>query len=62
MIKNVIKRDGSKQKFMPEKINGWGEWGGMDNTSWSDVVMQTVDRFDGECSSEEIQDTMIEIC
>lgn len=65
MIKTIIKRDGSKQDFDPEKINGWGIWASknLGNTiDWSDVVLKAVQSCNEETSSEELQLALIRSC
>lgn len=65
MIKTIIKRDGSKQDFDPEKINGWGIWAAknLGNTiDWSDVVLKAVQSCNEETTSEELQLALIRSC
>jgi ribonucleoside-diphosphate reductase alpha chain len=65
MLKVIIKRDGSKEPFSASKINGWGKWaasslGGM--VDWSGVVMTAVAGLPEECSSEQLQNSLIQAC
>lgn len=65
MIKTVIKRDGSKEDFSPNKINGWGEWASEtlgDMVDWSDVVLQTVSRMKEEVTTNKLQSELIRTC
>ena len=42
MIKMVIKRNGGKEPFSADKINGWGEWASSKlapEVNWSEVVL-----------------------
>jgi len=34
MIKTVIKNNGQKEDFMPEKLNRLGEWAANNNVEW----------------------------
>lgn len=65
MIKTIIKRDGRKEPFAAEKVNGWGIWaasslGGM--VDWSSVVMNAVASLPEECTSERLQEALIQAC
>ncbi len=65
MIKTIIKRDGSKEPFMAHKLNGWGEWAAKslgDLVDWSSHVMQAVASLPEECTTQELQDTLIKYC
>lgn len=65
MIKTIIKRDGSKQEFNPQKINGWGIWAAknLGNTiDWSDVVLKAVQSCDETTTSETLQEALIKAC
>ena len=65
MIKTIIKRDGSKEHFLAEKINGWGEWAAENlgkYVNWSDVVLDTVARLPENTSAVDLQETLIQTC
>lgn len=65
MIKIVVKRDGTKQPFDPDKVNGWGEWASKNigrYVDWSSVVMDTVAVCPEICSTQELQDRLIQTC
>lgn len=65
MIKTIIKRDGSKEVFSADKINGWGEWASEtlnDMVDWSDVVLQTVSRLREEETSDTLHKELIRTC
>ena len=38
MIEHVTKRDGSKEKFDPEKMIKWAEWSSVVGVDWFDIV------------------------
>lgn len=66
MIEYVIKRDGRKEPFNADKINGWGEWGtkSLDKklVDWSSIVLKTVSSLPSEVTAEELQQTLIKSC
>ena len=65
MIKTVIKRDGTKQEFSPEKINGWGIWAAKNlgnSIDWSDVVLKAVQSCDAVPTTEALQLALIRTC
>ena len=65
MIKTVIKRDGTKQEFSPEKINGWGIWAAKNlgnSIDWSDVVLKAVQSCDDVPTTEALQLALIRTC
>lgn len=65
MIKTIIKRDGTKEHFSAEKINGWGEWSAENlgkYVNWSDVVLDTVARLPENASAVDLQETLIQTC
>ena len=65
MIKTIVKRDGRKEEFSPNKLNGWGEWAAKSLGSyvdWSSVVLETVSTLPAECSSELLQERLIKTC
>lgn len=65
MIKFVIKRDGSKELFSAEKLNGWSEWASEKlgrSVNWSEVVLHAVSTLPETCSSKALQETLIQYC
>ncbi len=65
MIKIILKRDGRKEEFSPNKLNGWGEWAAKtlgSTVDWSSVVLETVSTLPEECSSELLQERLIKTC
>lgn len=62
MIETIIKRDGSKQPFMAEKINRWAEYGAKHGADWTIIAIETVKRLPKEATSESIHQTMIDVC
>jgi ribonucleoside-diphosphate reductase alpha chain len=65
MIKVIIKLDGTEEAFSPHKINGWGEWAAKelgDRVDWSAVVMDAVASLPSKCTSQELQQALIDQC
>lgn len=65
MIEVVVKRDGSKEPFEAKKLNKWAEWASEscgNYVDWSSVVFTTVATLPRECSSEELQKRLIQVC
>ena len=52
MIKFVIKRDGTKELFSAEKLNGWANWAAEklgNQVNWSEVVLHAVSTLPETC-------------
>lgn len=64
MIKTIIKRNGNKEPFMPEKVNGWGEWAAtnLPRVDWPTIVLNATSKLPEECSSEALQKMLIDEC
>ncbi len=65
MIKFIIKRNGTKEPFTPNKINGWGEWASKtlgDSVDWSSLVLHVTASLPETCSSEDLQNQLIKEC
>ena len=65
MIKTVIKRNGGKEPFSADKINGWGEWASSKlapEVNWSEVVLHVVSSLGDEVTTHEIQTALIRYC
>lgn len=65
MIKTIIKRDGTKQDFEAEKLNGWGEWAASvlgRQVNWGDVVLNTVATLPEVSTAVQLQDGLIDQC
>ncbi len=64
MIKNIIKRDGSREAFNAEKVNGWGIWAAksLGYIDWSSIVIDAVSQLKEETSSIELQQKLIDVC
>ena len=65
MIKTIIKRDGRKEEFNSEKLNGWGIWAASvlgKSVNWGDVVLSAVSTLPETCTAEQLQDALIDTC
>ncbi len=65
MIKTIIKRDGTKEAFNAEKLNGWGEWAASKlgrEVNWPEAVLHVVSILPEEVSSDKLQQALIDFC
>ena len=64
MIRTIIKRNGTKEPYIAEKINGWGIWASenLKGVDWSEVVLNTVSSLPFEVTSTELQKALIDYC
>lgn len=65
MIKTIIKRNGSREAFSAEKLNGWSEWAADKlgrGVNWSEVVLHTVSSLPESCTSKDLQEQLIQYC
>ena len=62
MINYVIKRNGEKEKFDAEKLNKWAEFAAGVGVSWSEIAQQTFKRLNDPCTTQDIHETMIDVC
>lgn len=65
MIKEIIKRDGSKETFQPIKLNRWAEWASnevKEFVDWSHIVTQTAGSLEATVTSDALQMQLIKKC
>ena len=66
MIKTVIKRNGDKEAFNPDKLNKWAIWATKDIQSglvnWSEIVINTISKLPEEVTTTELQTALINAC
>ena len=65
MIETIVKIDGRKEDFSPNKINKWGEWASKslgNRVDWSSVVLHTVSTLSKETTSLLLQERLIKTC
>lgn len=61
-IKTVIKRNGTPEAFSSEKLNKWAEYATQVGGSWSDIALLTFKRLNDNCTTQDIHETMIDVC
>lgn len=65
MIKNIVKRDGRIEAYIPSKLNGWGRWAAANlgnKVDWSSIVIQSVSSMPETVSTAELQERLIQNC
>ncbi len=65
MIKFTIKRDGRREEFDPNKINGWGIWASRElgsEVAWSEIVLHVFSIMPEEVTTEQLQKALIKAC
>lgn len=65
MLKEIVKRDGTIEPFVPSKVNSWSIWASEqlgNRVDWSGVVMEAMSFFKDRASSQDLQKQLIKIC
>lgn len=62
MINSIIKSNGRKVKFEPEKANRWAEFAAEHNVCWSDIALEAYKRCYDGCSTSDFHQAMIDSC
>lgn len=65
MIKNIVKRDGRIEPYIPSKLNGWGRWAAANlgnKVDWSSIVIQAVSTMPESVTTAELQEKLIQNC
>lgn len=65
MIKNIVKRDGRIEPYIPSKLNGWGRWAAANlghKVDWSSIVLQAVSTMPETVSTADLQEKLIQNC
>lgn len=62
MIKEVIKADGSVEKFDLEKLSRWAKYASKVGGDWSELAIETFSKLPEKVSSEVIHQTMLDVC
>lgn len=58
----VIKRDGTIQPFDEAKLNRWASYAARDDVEWGIIARETFKRLPEVCTSQQIHETMINVC
>lgn len=62
MISHVIKRNGKKAKFQPDKLNKLASWATEHNISWSHIALNGLKKLSDNCSVQDIMQALIKAC
>lgn len=62
MIKEVIKADGSVEKFDLDKLGKWAKYASKVGGDWSELAIETFSKLPEKCDSSVIHQTMIDVC
>ena len=61
-IEYIIKGDGSKVPFDPEKLNKKARWAAKRKVNWSGVALKALKKLQNGCSSKDIDKALIDTC
>lgn len=61
-ITTVIKRDGKKVKFQPNKLNKLASWATEHDVPWSDIALKGLRKLTDGCSVQDIMKALIQSC
>ena len=62
MIKEVIKADGSVEKFDLDKLSKWAKYASKVGGDWSELAIETFTKLHELCHSKDIHQAMIDVC
>ena len=62
MLNYVVKSNGVKQDFIPEKLNKMAQWADNVGVNWSEVVLNAVKKVSDGCNTHELQEALITAC
>lgn len=63
MIKTVVKRNGSVEKYMPEKMHHWAYWADAKlNKNWDDILEGATSGMPESVSSSDLHSNLIDYC
>lgn len=62
MIKEVIKADGSIEKFDLDKLSKWAKYAAKVGGDWSELAIETFTKLPELCHSKDIHQAMIDVC
>lgn len=62
MIKEVIKADGSVEKFDLDKLSKWAKYASKVGGDWSELAIETFTKLPELCHSKDIHQAMIDVC
>lgn len=62
MISKIKKRNGDIVDFDPEKLTRWAKWAGCVGADWFAIVGDAYKRCPDECTTQDLQNAMIQAC
>src|SRR5574344_989712 len=62
MIKEVIKDNGSVEKFDLDKLSKWAKYAAKVGGDWSELALETFTKLPEQCHSKDIHQAMIDVC
>ena len=62
MINHVIKRNGKKARFQPDKLNKLASWATEHNVSWSQIALNGLKKLSDGCTVQDIMQALIKAC
>jgi len=62
VIKEVIKADGSVEKFDLDKLSKWAKYASKVGGDWSELAIETFTKLPELCHSKDIHQAMIDVC
>lgn len=62
MINYVMKSDGSKEEFDPNKLNKWAEFASNHSVNWSEISLKAYRKCYDGCTTKELHKAMIDAC
>lgn len=63
--RQIMKRDGRTEPYIPRKLNGWGKWAASmlgDKVDWSSIVINVMSSMPETVSSADLQEKLIQNC
>jgi ribonucleoside-diphosphate reductase alpha subunit len=62
LIEKIKKRDGTLVDFDPNKLTRWAKWAAVVGADWFAIVGDAYKRCPDECTTQELQNAMIQAC
>lgn len=62
LINHVIKRNGRKVKFQPDKLNKLSSWASTEGVSWSQIALTGLKKLSDNCTVQDIIIALIQTC
>lgn len=62
MISKIKKRNGDVVDFDPDKLTRWAKWAGCVGADWFAIVGDAYKRCPDECTTQDLQNAMIQAC